>query len=363
MADSMPYQQVQQHSPLGETNWSGNNVTTTYDPRILNDLWAQTDLRQNQRNVYGIAADNAYRAMTGPGADPRSGLPALAGDVNPNGVQYGYSRAGFTPIPGANGFGAERQRVEDALYGNFASRADQRFGLDETALRNRLRDQGFVAGDEGYNTELGLFNQGKNDAYQQAMFDARTGAGAEQSRMLADALRIRQQQGGESQQDLSNYNQGGAQDFSQRLASGAFRNQTRAQGFGENQGANNQTRDWLSLAQQGAPQGTMLPNFDLGLRGIDEDQASRNAWLAGLSPFINSLLTGGGTQGGGLAGSLGGLIGQIPGWIASLGGGGSQANWGSGSNPDWGMGNRDSDWIEPPPQFSFDDMWNVDGGV
>jgi hypothetical protein len=320
----IPFFQAQQSTPLGSTNWSGNTITTQYDPRLLEDFFATVDQRQNQRNVYGTAAQNAYEAMTGPNADPRAGLPALQSSLDPSQLQSGYSREGFVGIPGANGFAGERQRVEDALYDRFASRADRGYGQQQTALENQLRDQGFQPGTEGWDAAMQTFGENRNDAYQAAVRDAVAGGGAEQSRMLADALRIRGQQGAESQQDLGNWNNAATTNFTQQLASGQFGNQARQQGFGENVTSQQMPLQWLQTAQGALPQGTMLPQFDMGLRGLDEDQASRNAWTAGLESLLGPLLSGGGAGGaGGGGGWLGSLISGGLSGLGNLFGGGS----------------------------------------
>jgi len=322
----IPFQQTQQRTPFGQTDWTGNTVTTSYDPRLLNDFWSQVDQRQNQRNVYGTAADNAYRAMTGANADPRTGLPSMVAGISPTQVQTGYSRSGFQAIPGAGDFGGERQRVEDALYDSYASRADRRFGQEQTALDNNLRDMGFGdigSGNAGRTNAMQDFAIGKNDAYQAAARDAVANAGSEQSRMLADALRIRGMQGAEGQQDLSNFNAAMGQNFGQRATAGQFANQARQQGFGENVGAASQAQNWLQTAGGQLPQGTMLPNFDLGMRNIDEGQANQNERTAWLTSLLGPMLTGGGGGGGSGGGGLGGLLGGL----GSLFSGGS----GSGS--------------------------------
>ena len=366
----VPFFQAQQQSPLGGTNWSGNTITTSYDPRLMQDFWAQVDQRQNQRNVYGTAAQNAYNAMTGPGADPRTGLPSLVAGVSPTPVQTGYSRAGFLAIPGASDFMGQGQRVEDSLFDRFASRADARFGREQTALENTLRDQGFVPGDEGYADALGVFNQGKNDAYQQAAREAVAGGGAESSRLLADALRIRAQQGSEAQQDLGNYNAAMGQNFGQRATAGQFANQARSQGFGENTTSQQLPLQWLQVAQGGLPQGTMLPNFDLGLRGLDEGQANRNAWMAGLegllAPSLSAGLAGlfGGGSGGGSGGGagLGGLLSGGANWLAGLfgGGGGDPAmdpSLAYGDESGWGSDVIPSDWLSADWSNWADPSW------
>jgi len=316
-----PYQQVQQQSPLGGTNWSGNTVTTSYDPRLLNDLWATIDQRQGSRDLYGAAAGNAYSMIANGQTDPRTGLPSLA----PTTQQVGYDRGGFLGIPGADDFSGQQQRVENAMFDRFASRAGTRFGQQRTSLENTLRDQGFMPGSEGYDAAMRDFSQAENDAYAGAARDAVMGGGAESSRLLADALRIRGQQGSEAQQDLMNFNAGGNTNFGQRLAGAG-------QGFAQNMGAQNTAQQWLGLSQAGLPQGTMLPNFDLGLQGIDEDQGSRNAWMAGLSELLGPALTGAIGSMGGNGGDGSGILGrlarfgpQIANWLNSALGGDSEA--------------------------------------
>ena len=322
---------MQQRSPLGQTDWSGNTITTSYDPRLLNDFWAQVDQRQGARDLYGAAAGQAYGMISGPNGDPRAGLSPLTTSVTPGSTQTGFSRGNFLAIPGANDFAGQQQRVEDATYDRFASRADTRFGQQQTALENQLRDMGFVPGTEGYDAALNDFNMGKNDAYQQAAMNAVTAGGSEASRLLADALRIRGTQEGEAQTDLGNFNAGQGQNFAQRIASGQFGNAARGQQFGENQGGARTAQDWLSLAQGGAPQGTMLPNFDLGLQGIDQNAANNNAWMAGLSDLFGPALAGGlgsflnGANGGNGGGS--GLGGLLAGLGNSIFGGNGSGSW------------------------------------
>lgn len=327
-----PYQQVQQQTPFGGTNWSGNTVTTNYDPRLLDDFWAQTGTRNFQRDMYGRAAGAAASAI---GTDPRTGLPSLS----PTTQQTGYDRSAMLAIPGANDFAGQGQRVEDATYDRYTSRLDPQFADRQRALEGQLRDQGFTAGSQGYDDAMRDFNFGRTDAYGAAARDAVTAGGAESSRQLADALRIRGQQGTEAQQDLSNYNTAGNTNFGQRATGSQI-------GFGQNADAARIPMQWLQTTQSGLPQGTMLPQFDMGLQGIDESQASRNAWMAGLSPLITGALGGAGGGSGGMVGGIGQLIAQYgPQAINWLTGSGApnQSNWGDAPNPNWGMGDRGGD--------------------
>lgn len=346
---AQPLQQVQQQTPFGSTNWSGNNVTTSYDPRVLQDYWNQLELRQGGRDMWGRAAGLAAGSME---VDPRTGLPGVGAQP----LQTGYDRSGMARIPGSSDFGGERQRVEDSMYDRFASRADRRFGQGRTALEGQLRDQGFTPGAEGWDQAMQTFGEGETDAYAGAARDAIAAGGSEQSRMLADALRIRGQQGNEAQTDLGNWNQAQGTNFAQQFAQ-------RGQQFGENMGAGDQSRGWLQTTQQGAPQGTMLPNFDLGLRGIDEDQASRNAWYAGLEGILGPMLTAGlnpGPNGG--SSPIGSIAGQIPGWLGNL-----FRNGGDGAmNPEdaYGPGSGWGDDVMPTGDDPFgiggwDDFWGA----
>ena len=347
-----PTQRVNQQSGLGSTNWDGNTITTNYDPRILGDFYAQIMQRQGQRDVYGIAAENAGVGMET--ANPFAGLSAVGRQP----MQTGYDRSGMAPIPGWDDFSGERQRVEDSLYDRFASRADRRYDLAQTGLENQLRDQGFVPGTEGWDQAMRTFGEGRTDAYQAAVRDAVAGGGAEQTRMLSDALRVRGLQGAEAQQDLQNWNAAQGADFGQQFG-------LRGQGFGENMAAQQVPMEWLRIAQAGLPTGTMVPSFDLGLNTQDDDAARRNAWIAGLSDLLGPTLNGalGSALGGNSSGSnpLAGLLGPL------LGGNGS-GSWLDNlmnppmdpgeaySDPSWGQDVINGDWGD---WVGFDPSWDL----
>jgi hypothetical protein len=155
-------------------------------------------------------------------------------------------------LAGENDFGAERQRVEDALYNRAATRLDRRFGMGEEQLRNRLANQGLTTGSEAWNNAMKDFSEGRNDAYSSAINDAIQAGGAEQSRLYGQSLSARQQYAGElaqqgqfanqaqgqrfgqnlSQAELANRAQ--EQDFAQRMGAGQFANQAQQQAFGQN---------------------------------------------------------------------------------------------------------------------------------
>jgi hypothetical protein len=61
-----------------------------------------------------------------------------------------------------------RQAAEDAAYKRQTNRLDPRFDKEREALDIRLRNQGLGYGDSAYDSAMGTFNTGKNDAYEQA---------------------------------------------------------------------------------------------------------------------------------------------------------------------------------------------------
>ena len=61
-----------------------------------------------------------------------------------------------------------RDRSINATYGQFASRLDPQYQQREIQLRSQLAAQGLDPGSEAYGNEMGVFNRGRNDAYQSA---------------------------------------------------------------------------------------------------------------------------------------------------------------------------------------------------
>lgn len=88
---------------------------------------------------------------------------------------------------------ADRQRVEDAVYNRMTSRLDDRYGRDQSALENRLANQGIVQGSEAYTNAMKDFDYGKNDAYQSAADQAIIAGGNEQNRLFGLDIQGRQQ--------------------------------------------------------------------------------------------------------------------------------------------------------------------------
>lgn len=73
--------------------------------------------------------------------------------------------------------GAARDSAIDAAYRMQTSRLDPRFAQRRASLENQLANEGFSRGDEGFRTASADFGRQENDAYQQALLGAQSGAG------------------------------------------------------------------------------------------------------------------------------------------------------------------------------------------
>lgn len=79
------------------------------------------------------------------------------------------------------------QDTQDAAYKAFTSRLDPQWQQQTQQIQTQLANQGIPVGSEAYDNAMRSFNQGKNDAYQQATIGAINTA--PQTYQLAQALR------------------------------------------------------------------------------------------------------------------------------------------------------------------------------
>lgn len=63
-------------------------------------------------------------------------------------------------------------QIADKAYGALTSRLDPQWAQNESMQKTQLENQGLVPGGEAYDNAMRVFNQGKNDAYQQANLGA-----------------------------------------------------------------------------------------------------------------------------------------------------------------------------------------------
>lgn len=347
---------VNQVGPNGTVSYSQdpNNPdsftqTTTLSPE-QQALYNSNTYGQQQRTDLGNRQLGMYGQQIGTGINTE-GLPQLQSSANPTdqvsginarsvatgriptanlprferqqGQQYqqGLDYSSATQLPGNEDFGAERQRVEDAMYGRGASRLDDQFSRREEDQRSQLINRGLREGTEAYaNAERDL-NQSRTDAYGDLRDRAINAGSQEQSRLFSQALAARQQGVGETtqqgqfandaaqlgnqyglqrrqqaasergqafgenttqanfgnaatQQNFSNELARGAfqndaqqQEFTQRLAQAQLQNQTRAQGVGEQQINQDQQLQGLNFLYGGGYQPAQFANGADGAAG------------------------------------------------------------------------------------------------
>ena len=196
-----------------------------------------------------------------------SGAAPAQGDINLLTGQP-YAQTGFADVGGqqryldnagaitrdygpADNFSADRQRVEESLYG----RIDPQLQRDRQALETRLQDQGIRYGSAAYNQAMDDWNRQSTDA----RLAVTAAGGQEQQRMMDMAAKragfqnaAQLQQFQEFQQRGMFANQAQSQDYQQAALRGQFANAGLAQNFARNQavyGAQNQARA-QSLAEQ-----------------------------------------------------------------------------------------------------------------
>lgn len=125
-----------------------------------------------------------------------TGLDSAASRVNALGGVRGIQLPGGA-MPTAND--AYRKQIQDAVYGQMASRLDPQFAQRESDLTSRLAAQGITQGSEAYNREFGNFGRDRNDAYQTALNNAFTQGEAAVGNQFGRDMSTRQQGVGEAQ--------------------------------------------------------------------------------------------------------------------------------------------------------------------
>lgn len=260
-----------QSTPFGTSTWSQGpddqwSQSQTYDPRIIsayfNDLANTSELSNMGTDFAHGVHSTVFDDQTGyyKPFNPVN-IPAAVDHIDPmtSGLARSIDTSGLNPIPGQNDFGAERQRVEDAMYGRQASRLNPQFADQQASLESQLANEGFARDSEAWKKEMDNFSRQKNDAYAGARQDAITGGGAEQSRLFGEALQARGQGFGEQQTQATFGNQANAQDFGQRFQSGQFQNAIRGQRYQEELTQRNQPfAEFMQMVHGSAPN---LPQF------------------------------------------------------------------------------------------------------
>lgn len=101
--------------------------------------------------------------------------------------------SGLPRLPGVDDFGAERRRVEDALFRLGNRRLQSNFDRRRDQLETQLANQGIPLGSEAFRDRFQIFNEAQNDAVQNLIDRSTLAGGVEQSRLFGLGLQGRQQ--------------------------------------------------------------------------------------------------------------------------------------------------------------------------
>lgn len=234
---------VNQVTPLGSLTYGGpnnNTATLALDPQVQQLLQGQMGISQGLLQQAGGALNQLPQGNPYAGFGVGSSVPGLqtvgmaqspqapqlgqvgVGAQNVPGLQTsvgGLNFGGAAPLPqNYQGFNKD---AASAFFNNSAGLMNQQFDRDQTALQQRLANQGLqdnsAAGADQYNQ----FNTNKNQAFGNLANQATIFGGQDASRQLSDMLNLR---GAGTQEAQAQFNAG--------LNQGNFGNQAQLQQFG-----------------------------------------------------------------------------------------------------------------------------------
>lgn len=155
---------------------------------------------------------------------------------------------------------SKRKEIEDAYYAKEASRLDPQYAKEAQEMEVNLRSKGLRPGDQVYDSTMASFGTTKNDAYEQARYNAILGGGAESDRQYEQQFGVvdyfNNQIDNIYNQDVAAVDRLDAQTdqtYNQQLAAAEYANQqidqTYNQGLGETEYANQLLDSEYAMAQ------------------------------------------------------------------------------------------------------------------
>lgn len=194
----------------------------------ISDLWSQpfstegmTDrvTSVDRGNIQSSVPTMDYQINPGAVPDYQAVL-----DLEGLGDRPNLDFSGLPAMPGVGDFGAERSRVEDALYQQQSSRLEPEWQEREQRLRNQLYAQGIREGNPAWDQAIDGFNRQRNTAFEEARLSSITGAGQEQSRLFGMASSARGQSAQEALASAGFALDARSQGVAEELAQGNFAN-------------------------------------------------------------------------------------------------------------------------------------------
>lgn len=163
-------------------------------------------------------------------------------------LQSPIDTSGIAGMPGGPSTTQDLQNTTNALYNEQESYMQPEQQIQQEQLQSQLANEGITPGSAAYGTEMDRLNRSTTFANQQAMNNAITGGGAEQSRLFDMGSQSLQDQLSARQAPISEYNAllpggGGSASAQTPDISSAFSNQLSSQlaGYNANVASNNAT--------------------------------------------------------------------------------------------------------------------------
>ena len=166
---------------LINTQGPTGSVRYEADPSAPGGYRQVTDLSPEQQQAYQQGM-GVYNQALGVAGDQVGRVGASLGQ--------GFSMDGLPELQGGltEDFSGDRQRVEEALYRRATGMLDPQFAKAREGMDATLTARGLGMNSAAAQNMGSLFNQNERAAYGEARDSAIIGGGAEQSRLLADAL-------------------------------------------------------------------------------------------------------------------------------------------------------------------------------
>lgn len=176
--------QEQGQSSIANTRLAAQLNRPTVNTPLGSQTWSQPSPDQYQQDINLTPAGTQLL---------NTGLKTqqMMGDVGQE--QLGRaSEALSKPVDLSTVGGGSQQQIQDALYQRQSQYLDPQFNIAEDKERQRLADQGFQVGNEGYTRAMDTFGLQKQRAYSDARTQAIVGGQQARQQAIQEALLQRQ---------------------------------------------------------------------------------------------------------------------------------------------------------------------------
>lgn len=288
-----------QYTPWGYTSWEanpyldpGSNETTTrwtqtqgLTPELQDILNKQIAIQGGRTDIAGGLTNRMASEFSTPmnfdGLSPMGGVPTNQFTLPEGPVEDPYQT---------------RQRAEDAVYNQAASRLNPQFQSKRNALEIKLRNQGIGPEDAAWRSQMMDLDRQENDAFNQAQWSAVDSGRAESGQMFGQLM-------GRNQNTFNQALQSNTSNYDQAMRGSAYANQIRQQQLTEamqQRGFSlNEINALLSGQQVTAPQmpsfanagqATAAPIYQAGVDQNNSKQAQQQMLLSGVTSLAGGMM-------------------------------------------------------------------------